>query len=292
MKHLNLAEMNLSQIILGTDGYSERIDKSTAFKIMECYTENGGNVIDTARLYCDGMSEKCVGEFIRDIRDSIYISTKCAHPPLSDMTKNRLSENEIESDIDTSLRTIGIDYIDIIWLHRDDESVDVRPVIDTMNKMVKKGKIRYFGASNWTHDRIAVANNYANDTNQQGFIASQPLYNMAVRSKIWDDTLVCIEDEEKKKYDQSQFPVFAFSSQAKGFFEKYATNSLSQKAIDRYLNDNTIKIYKKICNRAEKDNSTISATALQMLIEQSNFDVFPIIGPSNVEQLKSTLNIK
>ena len=115
---------------------------------------------------------------------------------------------------------------------------------------------------------------------------------MAVRSKIWDDTLVCLEDEEKKKYDQSQFPVFAFSSQAKGFFEKYATNSLSQKAIDRYLNDNTIKIYKKICNRAEKDNSTISATALQMLIEQSNFDVFPIIGPSNVEQLKSTLNIK
>ena len=161
-----------------------------------------------------------------------------------------------------------------------------------MNKMVKKGKIRYFGASNWTHDRIAEANSYANDTNQQGFIASQPLYNMAVRSKIWDDTLVCIEDEEKKKYDQSQFPVFAFSSQAKGFFEKYATNSLSQKAIDRYLNDNTIKIYKKICNRAEKDNSTISATALQMLIEQSNFDVFPIIGPSNVEQLKSTLNIK
>ncbi|MBR0360084.1 MAG: aldo/keto reductase, partial [Clostridia bacterium] len=55
MKHLNLAEMNLSQIILGTDGYSERIDKSTAFKIMECYTENGGNVIDTARLYCDGI---------------------------------------------------------------------------------------------------------------------------------------------------------------------------------------------------------------------------------------------
>ena len=292
MNYLNFEGMKLSQIVLGTDGYSERIEKTTAFKIMECYTENGGNVIDTARMYCDGMSEKCLGEFIKGIRNSLYISTKCSHPPLSDMSQNRLSETEIESDIDASLKTIGIDYIDIIWLHRDDESVPIEPIIDSMNKMVKKGKIRYFGASNWTYDRISEANAYAKSTNQQGFSASQPLYNMAVRSKVWDDTLVCIEGEEKKKYDSSHFPVFAFSSQAKGFFEKYATNSLSPKAIDRYLNENTLQIYKKICERAKKENSTISATALKMLIEQSKFDVFPIIGPSNVNQLKSTLNIK
>ncbi len=292
MKYLNLAEMNMAQIILGTDGYSERIERKTAFEIMECYLENGGNVIDTARMYCDGMSEKCVGEFIKGIRENLYISTKCSHPPLSDMTKNRLSEVEIESDIDASLKTLGIDYIDIIWLHRDDEKMAVGPIIDSLNKMVEKGKIRYFGASNWTHDRITEANNYAKATNQQGFSASQPLYNMAVRSKVWDDTLVCVEGEEKKKYDESRFPVFAFSSQAKGFFEKYATNSLSPKAIDRYLNENTLEIYKKICERAKEENSTISATALNMLSEQSNFDVFPIIGPSNVNQLKSTLNIK
>lgn len=292
MKYVNLSGMNMSQIVLGTDGYAERIDKSTAFEIMDLYIQNSGNVIDTARLYCNGMSESYVGEFIRGIRENLYISTKCSHPPLSDMSKSRLRESDIEWDIDASLKTMGIDYIDIIWLHRDDKTKPVGPIIDALNKMVKKEKIRHFGASNWSYDRISEANEYARKTAQIGFIASQSLYNMAVRTSVWDDTLVCIEGEEKEKYDNSHFPVFAFSSQAKGFFEKYATNSLSPKAIDRYLNDDTLKIYENICSRAKAENSTISATALNMLIEQSNFDVFPIIGPSNANQLKTTLNIK
>lgn len=291
MNNIKLKDMSLSNIVLGTDGYGDRIDKKNAFSIMDLYTQNGGNVIDTARLYTNGTSESYVGEFISGIRDNLYISTKCAHPPLSDMSHNRLNEIDIEYDIDTSLKTIGIDYIDIVWLHRDDLSVSVGPVIDTMNKMVKKGKIRYFGASNWTYQRIDEANKYADKTNQSGFIASQPLYNMATRTKVWDSTLVCLEGEEKAKYDKSHFPVFAFSSQAKGFFEKYSQGTLSEKAKERYLNDNTLKTYERIKKFAQESGNTISYTALSMLIKQSNFDVFPIIGPSNVEQLKSTLNI-
>ena len=291
MNNIKLKDMSLSNIVLGTDGYGERIDKKTAFSIMDLYTQNGGNVIDTARLYTNGISESYVGEFISGLRDNLYISTKCAHPPLSDMSHNRLNEIDIEYDIDTSLKTIGIDYIDIVWLHRDDLSVSVGPVIDTMNKMVKKGKIRYFGASNWTYQRIDEANKYADKTNQSGFIASQPLYNMATRTKVWDSTLVCLDGDEKAKYDKSHFPVFAFSSQAKGFFEKYSQGTLSEKAKERYLNDDTLKTYERIKKSAQESGNTISYTALSMLIEQSNFDVFPIIGPSNVEQLKSTLNI-
>lgn len=291
MNNIKLKDMSLSNIVLGTDGYGERIDKKTAFSIMDLYTQNGGNVIDTARLYTNGISESYVGEFISGLRDNLYISTKCAHPPLSDMSHNRLNEIDIEYDIDTSLKTIGIDYIDIVWLHRDDLSVSVEPIIDIMNKMVKKGKIRYFGASNWTYQRIDEANKYADKTNQSGFIASQPLYNMATRTKVWDSTLVCLDGDEKAKYDKSHFPVFAFSSQAKGFFEKYSQGTLSEKAKERYLNDDTLKTYERIKKSAQESGNTISYTALSMLIKQSNFDVFPIIGPSNVEQLKSTLNI-
>lgn len=292
MKYFDLHGMQLAEFVLGTDGYSERIDKKTAFEIMNFYYNNGGNVIDTARLYCSGMSEEYVGEFVKDKRDTVYISTKCSHPPLSDMSKSRLSERDIEQDIDKSLLTMKIDYADIVWLHRDDTKLPVEPIIDALNKMVKKRKIRFFGASNWSFDRISAANDYAKRSNQHGFIASQPLYNMATRTAVWDDTLVCIEGEEKKKYDNAHFPIFAFSSQAKGFFEKYSEGTLSQKAKDRYLNEETIKTYNKIKKRAEETHSTISYTALEMLREQSDFDVFPIIGPSNVNQLKSTLNIK
>ncbi|MBQ3573440.1 MAG: aldo/keto reductase [Clostridia bacterium] len=292
MEYTMLKDMKLSQIVLGTEGYSERIDKETAFELMEIYLENGGNIIDTARLYCGGKSEEVVREFIKDKRDRLYISTKCAHPlTLSDLSHIRLGREEIEDDVEKSLKALGTDYIDILWLHRDDEERPVGPIIDTLNSLIKRGIVRHIGASNWSYDRIIEANEYAKETAQTGFCASQGLYNLATRSKLWDFKLAYI-DEEKEKYDRGEIPVFAFSSQAKGFFEKYATGELSGKAMERYLNDTSVKTFNKIKERAEKEGWTISYTALKMLREQSNFDVFEIIGPSRVSQLKDTLNLR
>lgn len=292
MQHKKLCDMTLSNIVLGTEGFGERIDKKTAFSLMDFYLQNGGNVIDTARLYCKGVSEEVVGEFLNGKRDKVYISTKCAHPPtLDDLSISRLGKEDIESDVEKSLKALKTDYIDILWLHRDDVTKPVGPIIDTLNDLVKRGIIRHFGASNWTFDRIMEANEYASKTGQTGFCASQALYNLATRSKIWDTGLAYIDDE-KEKYDASKFPVFAFSSQAKGFFEKYAKNNLSVKAKDRYLNEASIKTFNKIQQRAKNKNETISSMALKMLQEQSKFDVFPIIGPSRLSQLSDTLNIQ
>lgn len=292
MEYIKLADMQLSRFILGTDGYGERIDKKTAFALMGCYAENGGNVLDTARMYTGGRSETIVGEFARANRGSVLISSKCAFPPAKDMHRSRLSREEIEGDIDASLHALGVEQIDIMWLHRDDENLPVEPIVDTMNKMVAKGKIRYFGASNWRHDRIREANRYAEKAGLAGFCASQVLYNMAACSYVWDDTLVVMTGEERKKYEASPLPVFAFSSQAKGFFEKYRTNTLSEKAKARYLNPESEAAYERIARRAAETGETISHAALQMLIGQSGFDVFPILGARNVEQLKASLNME
>ena len=294
MKLINIDGMDLTNIVLGTDGYGERISEKTANELMELYVSNGGNVIDTARMYTDGKSEKIVGNFIdqNHLRDKVYIYTKCSHPPLENMSQHRLRLKDIESDIDESLKTLGVDYIDIIWLHRDDISVAVEPIIDALNLMIEKGKVKHLGASNWTYNRICKANDYAIKSGLKGFCASQILYNMATCNKLWDNTLVVCEGEEKLKYDYGHFPVFAFCSQAKGFFEKYHTNTLSEKAIRRYQNDKSICTYKEIVKLSVQNNDTISHTALQLLERQSDFPVLSIIGPSNAQQLKSTLNIR
>ena len=294
MKYIDFCGESLSQIVLGTDGYGERIDKDTAFDIMDFYIERGGNVIDTARLYCGGESEKLIGQYLkeRNIRDKVFISTKCSHPPLEDMSCSRLKPEDIEADIDESLMALGVDVIDMVWLHRDDERKGVRHIMDALNNMVKKGKIRNFGASNWTYERIDSANRYAYESGGDGFAAGQILYNMATPARVWDDTLVVMDADEKKKYSENQFPVFAFSSQAKGFFEKYNEGILSPKAKDRYLCEASVKTYAEIKAKADETGDTISYTSLKMLWERSNFDVFPIIGPSSVKQLKGTLNIR
>ena len=294
MKFIRIGDMNMTNIVLGTDGYGERISEDTAMELMEFYTEYSGNVIDTARLYTSGLSEEIVGKFLKNThkRKNVYISTKCSHPPLEDMSHSRLGAEDIESDIDASLKALQTDFIDILWLHRDDITLPVEPIIDTLNDMISKGKIRHFGASNWTHDRIMEANRYAAQAGKTGFIASQILYNMATCNEMWDKTLVVSDGEEKKKYDESKMPVFAFCSQAKGFFEKYHNGTLSEKAIRRYENEATIATYHRIAEIAEKEGNSISYTALQLLERQSQFPVLPIIGPSNLSQLKDTLNIK
>lgn len=140
----------------------------------------------------------------------------CTSPTLSDLSHIRLSKEEIEEDVEKSLTALRTDYIDILWLHRDDPEKDVGPIIDTLNGLVKQGVVRYFGASNWSFDRIMEANAYAEKSGQTGFCASQALYNLATRSNTWDQKLAYI-DKEKEKYDASGFPVFAFSSQARDF---------------------------------------------------------------------------
>lgn len=293
MNIIKIGDMDMTNIVLGTDGYGERISEDTAMELLDLYTGFGGNVIDTARLYTSGMSEEIIGRYLKRTgkRNKVYISTKCSHPPLEDMSRHRLNPEDIESDIDTSLKALQTDTIDLIWLHRDEVSLPIEPIIDTLNNMISKGKIRYFGASNWTHDRIIQANSYAASKGKSGFVASQILYNMATCNEMWDDTLVVLDCNEKKKYEKSKIPVFAFCSQAKGFFEKYHSGNLSEKAKSRYENEETLNTYDKILKAAKERNQSISYTSLQLLEEQSEFPLLPIIGPSSVKQLKDTLNI-
>lgn len=293
-KKLQNTEINASSIVLGTDYYGTAVPKDLSFDLMNAYIESGGNVLDTARIYGTGASEKTIGEYMkgRNNRHNIIISTKCAHPPIGRMDISRLSHAEIESDIDESLLALGTDYIDILWLHRDDESVEVGGIIDTLDSMVKKGKIRYYGASNWTGKRIGEANEYARGTGKIPLIASQIKWSIAKIGLVEDETLVEMDDVEFDFYSKTKIPVFAYSPQAKGFFTKYndGVENLSAKAKSRYLTDENLKTYDKIKKISAETGVSISAIVLAYITSQKNFDGLPIIGCSNMEQLLDSLS--
>ncbi len=276
MDYIDFCGENVSQFVLGTDTFFKKPDKNTAYEIMDLYTENGGNVIDLS-----AHAETLVGEYIKErgIRERLFIMTKCDF-------------GDIEEAIDKSLARLGLDIIDMVFLHCDNEKRSVQNITNALNNMVQKGKIRYFGALGWTYDRIDIANRYAYESGQDGFCASQIIYNMATKAFPWDDSLICMEEDEKKKYENGSLPVFACSAGAKGFFEKYDSGILPIKAKEYYLTNESVKTYVTIKKRAQETGDTVSHTALKMLIEQSRFDVLPIIGASSVYQLKDSLNIK
>lgn len=289
----------ISRIALGTDVYGSALDSGMSISLLDNYCELGGNVIDTASVYGgedEHISEKLIGKWLKSKhnRDKLFISTKGGHPKTSDMSISRLSRKEIESDIDSSLKNLGVDYIDIYWLHRDDTSIAAGEIMDTLNTLVKKGKTRYIGMSNWTCERINEANEYAEKNGYAKLISSQIQYSPA-RAVIEnnDPTLVLMNDNEYDYFSNHDLSVFAFASQAKGFFSKLANGgieALSEKAKDRYLSDINLKIFENIKTVAENHNATIGEAVIAALIYNGAFQTIPIIGCKNLTQLKDSMN--
>jgi len=293
-KVIRNTEIKASSIILGTNYFGTTISKEMSFEMMDYYLECGGNVFDTARVYAkwlpngDGASERTIGEYMntRKSRNSIVISTKAAFP---DGNISRLSQKEIERDVDESLMTLKTDYIDILWLHRDDTNVGVEEIMDSLNNLVQKGKILSFGASNWTSSRIANANEYALKHGKKAFVASQIQWSLAKSNELEDKTLVQMNEAEYEFYRRTKMPVFAFSPQAKGFFEKFDKNALSDKAKARYLNNDNIETYKRLKEISIETGHSISALVVSYIALNEDFDAFPILGCSNINQLKDSL---
>lgn len=290
-KNLKNTDLNIFPIVLGSDYYGDAISEETAFKNMDLYIENGGNIVDTARLYVSGKSEEIIGRYIRSrgLKNKLIISTKAAHPPVGHMEINRLSCTEIESDVDASLSALGVDTIDILWLHRDDVKVPAEEVVDSMEKIIKKGKVRYWGVSNWTGERMEKANEYAEKSGKPKIIGGQIQWSLARCFKVNDPTLVSMNSKEYSYYQKYNMPVFAFASQGKGFFEKYDADCLTPKTRERYLCDENIKTYNIIKKISKETGYSLTALGLAYLIKQPNFDAFPLIGCTKTEYVTKAM---
>lgn len=287
--------MKISDIILGGDYIGTLVDKKTTFDMLDAFFENGGTCIDTANLYTNGLSEETFGEWLKSRgRDKMYISTKGGHPNPNTMNVSRLSESELEFDLNTSLKRLKTDYTDIYFLHRDDPKKPVGEIIETLNKFVKQGKIKSLGASNWTSRRIAEANSFAKQRGLKGFSFSQIKYSLAQTSPDYkdDQTLVEMNNEEYDFYEKEKISVFAFAPQGKGFFSKLALGEqfLSPKAKERYYCPQNLKRFKAVCELKEKYNCSEAAIALAFITSDKSIKASAIAGAKNKNQLLDCLS--
>lgn len=301
-KKLKNTDLEVSTIALGTDVYGADLDEKQSYELLDFYIENGGNIIDTANVYADwvpgerGRSEKLIGRWLksRGERDKYIISTKGGHPEIGHMDVSRLSGTELEHDLNESLERLCTDYIDIYWLHRDDENLDVSGIMDTLDGFVKSGKVRYIGMSNWRAERIEKARKYACANGKTNLIASQIQYSAAHPNVEKNDpTLVLMNNSEYSYFAKNDMTVFAFASQAKGFFSKLyngGVKALSFKAKERYLNEISLGRFEKIKKVAEESGLTVGETAVALLVSNRDFDTIPIVGCKNTLQLRESMN--
>src|SRR6202167_1022239 len=156
-------------------------DEATSTRIVAKAREAGVNFIDTADAYSNGGSEPVVGRAISDTRPAWVLATKLANQMGDDPNRGGLSRRWVLQAADESLKRLGTDYIDIYYLHKEDHSTPLAETVRAMGELIRQGKVRYFGVSNYRAWRVAEICNICDDLGIDRPIVSQPYYNAMYR---------------------------------------------------------------------------------------------------------------
>ncbi len=176
-RQLGRSGLKISPICLGTMMFGGPADEATSTRIVAKAREAGVNFVDTADAYSNGGSETVVGRAISNNRPGWVLATKLANPMGDDPNRGGLSRRWVLQAADESLKRLGTDYIDIYYLHREDHSTPLAETVRAMGELIKQGKVRYFGVSNYRAWRVAEICNICDDLGIDRPIVSQPYYN-------------------------------------------------------------------------------------------------------------------
>src|SRR5258706_12865957 len=176
-RNLGRSGLKISAICLGTMMFGGATDEATSTRIVAKAREAGVNFIDSADAYNGGNSETVVGRAISNNRQSWILATKLANQIGDDPNRGGLSRRWVLQAADESLKRLGTDTIDIYYLHKEDHSTPLEETVRAMGELVQKGKVRYFGVSNYRAWRVAEICNICDPPAIDRPVASPPLYN-------------------------------------------------------------------------------------------------------------------
>lgn len=210
MEYVRLGKSGLkvSEYCIGADNFGGQTTPEDSLRIMSAAFEGGVNFIDTANSYCDGLSEENVGRFIRTRRSEVVLATKGRSQVGPNPNDVGVNKKYVMQAIDDSLKRLGTDYVDLYQIHAPDLTTPIEETVEAYNDVVRAGKARYIGVSNFSGPQLVEAL-WAQDRNGfTKFSSVQPRYNLLFREPERELFQVCL--------DQG-VGVMVYSPQAGGF---------------------------------------------------------------------------
>lgn len=176
-RSLGRSGLQVSPLCLGTMMFGGATSEADALRIIDRARDGGVNFIDTADVYTDGESERIVGRAIAPHRDWWVLATKFANPTGTGPNAHGLSRRHAFAAVDASLKRLGVDTIDILYLHKEDQATPLDEVVHAMADLLHSGRIRHFGVSNHRAWRVAEFCRLSDDAGIDRPVVSQPYYN-------------------------------------------------------------------------------------------------------------------
>ena len=191
-RYLGRTGLKVSELCLGAMTFGRESTEEDSIQMLDCFLETGGNFIDTADVYSQGISEEILGRWLQGkTRDDLVIATKVRFPMGPGPNDLGLSRKHILSGVEASLRRLQTDYIDLYQVHMWDPGTPLEETLDALHQLVRSGKVRYLGASNYAGYQLQKAIDLSRQMGAEAFSCLQPLYNLLDRSFEWELMPVC-----------------------------------------------------------------------------------------------------
>lgn len=288
-RKLGNSGIEFAPLAFGGNVFGWTVDEATSFKLLDGYVDAGFSFVDTADVYSrwapgnkGGESETVIGNWLRGgaKRDKVVIATKCG----MDMAPDRkgLSRAHIVRSVDDSLKRLHTDHIDLFQSHRDDPETPQEETLQTYGELIKSGKIRAIGASNFEAKRLAEALAISKSKGLPRYESLQPHYNLCERALFEGD----LEDLCLKE----NVGVIPYYSLASGFLSgKYRSEvdlgkSMRGAGVKKYLNERGFAILAALDGAAEKLNANPAQVALAWLLQRKAITA-PIVSATSLAQL-------
>lgn len=289
-RQLGRSKLQVPVLTFGGNVFGWTIDEKTSFSLLDALVEKGLNFIDTADVYSrwapgnkGGESEVIIGNWLKQSgkRDKIILATKVGMD-LGD-GKTGLAPKYIREAVEASLKRLQTDYIDLYQAHRDDEDTPLQETLAAFDALIKEGKVRVIGASNYSDARLAEALKVSSDNGLARYETLQPEYNLYDREGY--------ESGLEKVAKDHGLGVINYYSLASGFLsgkyrskEDAAKSARGQGVVEKYLNDRGLKIVNALVQVAEEHHASPTQVALAWQIARPSITA-PIVSATSLSQV-------
>jgi aryl-alcohol dehydrogenase-like predicted oxidoreductase len=287
--------LKVSELCLGAMTFGRESTKEVSFQILDRFVEAGGNFIDTANVYSTGVSESVVGEWLKDKnRADFIIATKVRGRMGPGPNQEGLSRKHIMDQIDASLKRLGTDYVDLYQVHSWDDATPLEETLSTLDMLVKAGKVRYIGASNYAAWHLQKAVDLSLMHGWEKFINLQPLYNLLDRELEWELIPLCQNEGLATMIWSPLRGGWLTGKYRRGMADlpegrvKKATEGGWSESWDEYTNERTWNIIEEVEAVAKESNRSMAQVALRWLLQRPGVTC-PIIGVRTLQHLEDNL---